>query len=242
MLSVARNRTAQKNPHSKNQLLRNHFLLTQLAENDLHQISKAASIEHYGRNQSIFFQGDRKTDLMIVVSGRVKLSATSADGRELLASILEPGDMLGEISVIDGRPRSYDATALAPTELLIVHRQDLIPFLAKRPEICVSWLAILCERLRHSEKLVQETVFLKVEARLARQLIGLAKAYGRKQGKGIFLDVKLTQRDLANLVGMTRESINKQLCRWRRQGVVAFRGKQYTILDFDFLKREVKKA
>lgn len=239
---MPRSKTTQKNSHSKTQLLRNHFLLTQLAENDLQQIGGTASIEHYGRNQSIFFQGDRKTDLMIVVSGRVKLGATSADGRELLASILEPGDMLGEISVIDGRPRSYDATALAPTELLIVHRQDLIPFLKKRPEISISWLAILCERLRRSEKLVQETVFLGVEARLARQLIGLAKAYGRKQGKRIFLDVKLTQRDLANLVGMTRESINKQLCKWRRQGVIAFRGKQYTILDFGYLKQEIKKT
>jgi CRP-like cAMP-binding protein len=123
-----------------------------------------------------------------------------------------------------------------------VHRQDLIPFLKKRPEISISWLAILCERLRRSEKLVQETVFLGVEARLARQLIGLAKAYGRKQGKRIFLDVKLTQRDLANLVGMTRESINKQLCKWRRQGVIAFRGKQYTILDFGYLKQEIKKT
>jgi len=239
---VPRNRTAQKNSHSKSQVLRNHFLLTQLAENDLQQISKAASLERYDRNQSIFFQGDRKTDLMVVLSGRVKLGATSADGRELLASILEPGDMLGEISVIDGRPRSYDATAISPTELLIVHRQDMIPFLKKRPEICISWLAILCERLRRSEKLVQETVFLGVEARLARQLLGLARAYGRKQGKGIFLDVKLTQRDLANLVGMTRESINKQLCRWRREGVIAFRGKQYTIFDFSALEREAKKT
>jgi len=239
---VARSRTTQKNPQSKTQLLRNHFLLTQLADSDLLKISRVASLERYDRDQSIFFQGDRKTDLMIIVSGRVKLGATSTDGRELLASILESGEMLGEISVIDGRPRSYDATALAPTELLIVHRQDLIPFLKTRPEICISWLAILCERLRRSERLVQETVFLGVEARLARQLIGLAKAYGRKRDNGIFLDVKLTQHDLANLVGKTRESINKQLCKWRRQGVIAFSGKQYTILDFGALKREARKT
>jgi CRP/FNR family cyclic AMP-dependent transcriptional regulator len=229
-----------KTVQEKTRLLRNHFLLQNLSQSDLERIVAAATCARFGRNEKIFRRGESETDLMIMVSGRVKLSATSTDGQELLANIVERGHVFGEIAVIDGKPRSYDATALEESELLIVKRQDLIPFLEERPDICLRFMETLCERLRRSEALVQDAVFLNAGPRLARQLLRLAETYGRKDGDAICIDLAISQSDLASLVGMTRESINKQLCNWRRAGVIWFKGKNYKVLKLGALRNAAK--
>ena len=226
-----------KNVREKTDLLRSHFLLQHLDDADLARISSTASVAGFRGNEPIFRRGDEDTDLMIIVSGRVKLSATSFDGRELLVNIVERGHMFGEIAVIDGKARSYDATALEPSEILVVRRQDLIPFLEQRPDVCLKFMAELCKRLRRSETLTQDAVFRQVGPRLARQLLRLADQYGRKDRDGITIDLVVSQTDLAGLVGMTRESINKQLCSWRRDGIIWFRGRSYKILKLDALRQ-----
>jgi CRP-like cAMP-binding protein len=226
-----------KNVHEKTQLLRSHFLLQQLSDNDIARISVAARCARFGSDESIFRRGERETDLMIIMRGRVKLSATSSNGQELLVKIVERGHMFGEIAVIDGKPRSYDATALEESEILIVRRKDLVPFLEQRPDICLRFMAALCERIRRSEALTQEAVFLHAGARLARQLLRLTESYGRKDGDAIGIDLAVSQSDLASLVGMTRESINKQLCSWRRAGIIWFKGRSYKVLKLDALRR-----
>jgi CRP/FNR family cyclic AMP-dependent transcriptional regulator len=133
-----------------------------------------------------------------------------------------------------------NATALEASELLIVKRKDLIPFLEERPDICLRFMETLCERLRRSEALIQDAVFLNTSPRLARQLLRLAETYGRKDGDAICIDLAVSQSDLASLVGMTRESINKQLCNWRRAGVIWFKGKNYKVLKLDTLRNVAK--
>jgi CRP/FNR family transcriptional regulator, cyclic AMP receptor protein len=229
-----------KTVQEKRRLLRSHFLLRNLSQSDLERIAAAATCARFGRHEKIFRRGESETNLMIMVSGRVKLSATSTDGQELLANIVERGHVFGEIAVIDGKPRSYDATALEASELLIVKRKDLIPFLEERPDICLRFMETLCERLRRSEALIQDAVFLNAGPRLARQLLRLAETYGRKDGDAICIDLAVSQSDLASLVGMTRESINKQLCNWRRAGVIWFKGKNYKVLKFDTLRNAAK--
>jgi CRP-like cAMP-binding protein len=229
-----------KTVQEKRRLLRSHFLLRNLSQSDLERIAAAATCARFGRHEKIFRRGESETNLMIMVSGRVKLSATSTDGQELLANIVERGHVFGEIAVIDGKPRSYDATALEASELLIVKRKDLIPFLEERPDICLRFMETLCERLRRSEALIQDAVFLNAGPRLARQLLRLAETYGRKDGDAICIDLAVSQSDLASLVGMTRESINKQLCNWRRAGVIWFKGKNYKVLKLDTLRNAAK--
>jgi CRP/FNR family transcriptional regulator, cyclic AMP receptor protein len=229
-----------KTVQEKRRLLRSHFLLRNLSQSDLERIAAAATCARFGRHEKIFRRGESETNLMIMVSGRVKLSATSTDGQELLANIVERGHVFGEIAVIDGKPRSYDATALEASELLIVKRKDLIPFLEERPDICLRFMETLCERLRRSEALIQDAVFLNTSPRLARQLLRLAETYGRKDGDAICIDLAVSQSDLASLVGMTRESINKQLCNWRRAGVIWFKGKNYKVLKLDTLRNVAK--
>ena len=229
-----------KTVQEKRRLLRSHFLLRNLSQFDLERIAAAATCARFGRHEKIFRRGESETNLIIMVSGRVKLSATSTDGQELLANIVERGHVFGEIAVIDGKPRSYDATALEASELLIVKRKDLIPFLEERPDICLRFMETLCERLRRSEALIQDAVFLNAGPRLARQLLRLVETYGRKDGDAICIDLAVSQSDLASLVGMTRESINKQLCNWRRAGVIWFKGKNYKVLKLDTLRNVAK--
>jgi CRP/FNR family cyclic AMP-dependent transcriptional regulator len=233
---MARASGIRKSADEKAQLLRNHFLLQHLSDEDLKRISDAATSARFRHNETIFRRGESETDLMIIVSGRVKLSATSTHGQELVANIVERGHIFGEIAVIDGKPRSYDATVLEESEILIVKRRDLIPFLEQRSDICLRFMSVLCERLRRSETLVQDAIFLSVGARLARQLLRLAESHGRKVGDAIVIDLALSQGDLANLVGMTRESINKLLCDWRRAGIIWFKGRSYKLLKLDALK------
>jgi len=233
---MARAGGVHRNVHEKAKLLRNHFLLQHLSDGDLQHISDVATCARFKHNETIFRRGESETDLMIIVSGRVKLSATSTDGQELVVNIVERGHIIGEIAVIDGKPRSYDATVLEESEILIVKRQDLIPFLEQRSDICLRFMAALCERLRRSEALAQDAIFLNAGARLARQLLRLAESHGRKDGGAILIDLALSQGDLASLVGMTRESINKQLCGWRRDGVIWFKGRSYKLLKLDALE------
>ena len=218
------------------QLLRSHFRPQHLSEEDLTRLATMSRVSRFDANEHVFRQGDRETDLMILVSGRVKLSATSREGQELMVNVVEPGCIFGEIAVIDGRARSYDATSTVASEVLVVHRRDLLPFLKSRPEICLKFLEALCERLRRSEATIQDAVFLSVGPRLARQLLRLAQLHGKVDGSAIVIDLPVTQRELANLVGVTRESINKQLCQWRRAGLIRFKGKTFSILKKDVLR------
>jgi CRP/FNR family cyclic AMP-dependent transcriptional regulator len=225
----------------KIQILSSHFLLRHLSAADLGQLAAMSHIARFEKDEAVFRQGDSETDLMVLISGRVKLSATSRDGQELLVNVVESGHIFGEIAVIDGRPRSYDATSIVVSDVLIVRRADLLPFVKSRPEICLTFLEVLCERLRRSEAKIQDTVFLRVGAKLARQLLRLAWLHGRLVDDSIVIEFQVTQRDLANQVGMTRESINRQLCRWRRDGVIWFKGRSFQILRKDALEEQAFK-
>jgi len=221
----------------KVRLLRAHFLLSQMSKDELSQLASLSHLMAFESGSSVFRKGDVDTGLMIVVSGCIKLSATSRGGKELLVNLVESGHIFGEIAVIDGKPRSYDATAVADSVILVVRRSDLLPFLKKRVELCLTFLTTLCERLRRSEAQVQASVFLGAGPRLARRLLHLASLHGRTEGSGTMIMAPVSQRDLANSIGMSRETANRQLCRWRREKVISFKGTSYRILNTPFLKR-----
>lgn len=217
-------------------LLRGHFLLAQMSDDDLYQLAAFSHLATFRSGTVVFRRGGLDTDLMILARGRVKLSVTSNDGREFLVNIVEQGHMFGEIAVLDGNPRSYDATTLAQSEILVVRRTDLIPFLGSRPKLCLTFLTALCARLRRSELQVEASVFLGGGPRLARQLLHLARLHGRPDGDAVSIDIPISQRDLASLIGMSRETINKLLCKWRSAGIIWFKGKSFTVLDSVYLE------
>jgi CRP/FNR family cyclic AMP-dependent transcriptional regulator len=187
---------------------------------ELEVILALASERRIRRGQMIFQKGDESSSMMAVLRGRVRISAVSAEGKELTLNTINPGEVFGEIALLDGKPRSADATAIEDTTLLVLERRHFLPFLSTHPDLMLRLLEVLCGKLRRTSVALEEIALFDLPARLARVLIKLAVDYGRQNEGGIRIDVKLSQRDLSTLVASSRESINKQLRAWRDTGVV----------------------
>jgi CRP/FNR family transcriptional regulator, cyclic AMP receptor protein len=191
--------------------LENHFLLKLLDEEDRKRIVGFAKPRRYAAGQTIFLKGDEGNGMMAVLKGQVRISAPSREGKEVVLNIINPGEVFGEIALLDGRERTADATALNDCELLVLERRDVMQFLHKSPEICIKLLVVLCDKLRRTTEQVEDVLFLGLASRLAKILLRLTEKEG---------EVKIAQRELGNLVGVTRESVNKYLADWQRHGMV----------------------
>jgi CRP-like cAMP-binding protein len=218
-------------------LLRRNELLRHLSEAELRDVVAANRISRYAAGAVIFKKGAPRTDLLVVLAGRVKLSSTSAAGHELLVDIAEPGYSFGEVALIDGKPRSFDATALEDSEILVLARASLLPMIARNAALNGALMQGLCRRARRSEAMIQDAVFLGIGPRLARQLLRLVDGRGAGARSGTGAVLAISQQELANLVGMTRESVNKQLCAWRRAGIVGVRRGAVTVHAASRLRR-----
>ncbi len=179
----------------------------------------------------IFAKGDPGDSMMAVIAGRVRIGAVSADGREVTLNSIGPGEIFGEIALLDGKPRSADAVAADDTLLLVVERKHFLPFLLRDPSLVERLLGVLCDRLRRTSLALEEIALLDLSVRLARVLQKLAADYGRPTAGGTRIDLKLSQKDLANLVASTRESVNKQLQSWRRDGILAQEDNRLVVRD-----------
>jgi CRP-like cAMP-binding protein len=168
----------------------------------------------------IFQRGDNGSSLMAVLRGRVRISSISGDGKEVTLNVINPGEIFGEIALLDGEPRSADATAIEDTTLLVVERRNFLPFCRQNEDLFPRLLAVLCRRLRRTSMALEEIALFDLPVRLARVLLKLAEDYGRPNSAGTRIDLKLSQRDLSNLVASSRESVNKQLRTWRENGAV----------------------
>jgi CRP-like cAMP-binding protein len=187
---------------------------------ELDEILKFASERRFRRNQTIFQRGDNGSSLMAVLRGRVRISSVSGDGKEVTLNVINPGEIFGEIALLDGQPRSADANAIEETLLLVVERRHFVPFLRQNEDLYLRLLAVLCSRLRRTSMALEEIALFDLPVRLARVLLKLAEDYGRPSAGGTRVDLKLSQRDLSNLVASSRESVNKQLRLWRESGAV----------------------
>jgi CRP-like cAMP-binding protein len=191
---------------------------------ELEEILKFASERRVRRGQTIFQRGDNGSSLMVVLRGRVRISTVSGDGKEVTLNVINPGEVTGELALLDGKPRSADATATEDTLLLVVERRHFVPFLAHNQDLCLRLLAVLSDRLRRTSMALEEIALLDLPGRLARLLLKLSEDYGRPTPAGTRIDLKLSQRDLSNLVASSRESVNKQLRAWRETGAVDLEG------------------
>jgi CRP/FNR family cyclic AMP-dependent transcriptional regulator len=173
----------------------------------------------YHRGEVIFRQDDPGTILYLIESGAVKIVLLSPAGKEVILALLRPGDFFGELALLDGEPRSADAIAHESSDLLLLHREDFLRFLETQPMAAESLLAAVGRRLRRTDQLVHDAAFLDVPARLARTLLELVGQSGleKQESPG---SLRLTQSELAGMVGTSRESVNKWLRYYERQGLV----------------------
>jgi CRP-like cAMP-binding protein len=201
--------------------LRSNPLFEAMQPRELDEILCFAVDRRVRRGQVIFQKGDSGSFMMAVLRGRVRISAVSADGKEITLNVISPGEVFGEIALLDNKPRSADATATEDTHLLVVERRQFLPFLTRNHDLALRLLAVLCERLRQTSMALEQIALLDLPARLALVLLKLAGSYGRLSASGTRIQLKLSQRDLSTLVASSRESVNKQLGAWREDGVIA---------------------
>jgi CRP-like cAMP-binding protein len=196
-------------------------LFAALDDITLDALLKLATPRHVKARQTVCHKGEQGDEMYIIMHGKLKVSSSSDDGREAILAILEDGDVSGEMSIIDGHPRSANVVAVQDTDVLVIHRRQFLPFLEAHPKAALALLTALIQRLRGTDALVEDMHFLDIRTRLAKTLNRLAQDHGRTTaGGGIRIDLKLSQEDLGNLVGATRESINKQMRAWVEEGIL----------------------
>jgi CRP-like cAMP-binding protein len=214
-------------------------LFAELSAEERAELAACLRRRRYRRGQVIFVRGDAGDSFYIVESGRVKIALTSPDGQELVLNLLGPADCFGELALLDGEPRSADAVAQEPTQLLLLRRDDFLHLLRRRPEAAIRLLALVTRWLRRLTQFAQDEAFLDVPARLARLLLELAEAHGRPAEAGIAIELRLTQADLAGMIGVTRRSVNKWLGFYARQGVIRHERGSLTVLRPDALRARI---
>lgn len=191
----------------------------------------------FRRGEEIFREGAPGDRLYVIGSGKVKLGHTAPDGREHLLAILGPGEILGEVSLYDPGPRTATATALATTELIEFQHQDLLNLLDERPEISQYLLRSLAQRLRRTNDSLADLIFSDVPGRVAKALLDLGRRFGEPIDAGLRVTHDLTQEELAQLVGATRETVNKALAEFSSRGWLQLQGKTVILMDVEKLRR-----
>jgi CRP/FNR family transcriptional regulator, cyclic AMP receptor protein len=196
--------------------------------------------ENFARGEVVFEEGDQGDKLYAVIDGKIKLSRTAADGRENLQTVLGPGEMFGELSLFDPRPRTAGAIAVTDSVLASLAHDALRPWIMGHPDVAVQLLQALVQRLRRTNDVMADLVFSDVPSRVAKALLGLAERFGQPTSEGIHVVHDLTQEELAQLVGASRETVNKALADFSSRGWLRIESRAVVIKDVDGLTRRAK--
>jgi CRP-like cAMP-binding protein len=222
------------------ELLAKVGLFADLSSAELIGLASLMRPRAYARDEVIYLRGDPGTAFYVIASGRVKITLTSPDGKELILRRFGPGDFHGELALLDDQPRSADAVATEPSVALVLQRDAFRQFLAEHPTVAAKLLATVSHYLRRNAELIQDATFLDVPARLARILLELAGARDAElPAAGTVIPDRLKQSELASLVGATRESINKCLGSFERQGFIRYDKGQITLLKPGNLRQRI---
>jgi CRP/FNR family transcriptional regulator, cyclic AMP receptor protein len=199
-------------------------LFRALGERERIELAAHAQPRNFAANQPIFHLGEPGYSMMGVVVGTVRISLPTPKGRDVILADLSAGELFGEIALLDGKPRSANATALTNCELLVLERRDVLPFLERSPTACLNLMQMLCARVRRSDERMAEIAFFDLPARLARVLLRYP-AQGRGPPR-----LSLSQRELAEMSGSTRENVNRCLRDWQRQGILDLKNRWTIVL------------
>jgi CRP/FNR family transcriptional regulator, cyclic AMP receptor protein len=218
-------------------LLRKARLFAGLGEQTLQALADRSVERSFPRHGRLFHQGDPGSGLFVVASGLVKVVVNSEDGEQMVLVTLGPGEALGELSVVDGGPRSASAEALEPTVALMITREVLLDVAARDRTLTEALLRVLGGLLRRLTEQASDLVFLDLPGRMAKVLAGLAAEHGSPTPEGVELDASLTQSDLAGMVGASRQSVNQILQSFARRGYLQVHGRRIVIQRLDLLRR-----
>jgi CRP-like cAMP-binding protein len=189
------------------------------------------------KGQTLFKEGDAGDRLFVVVEGKLKLGTSSGDGRENLLSILGPGDMFGELSLFDPGPRTATATAVTDARVLALANDQVIGWVTAHPQVSLQLLKRLARRLRRTNEVLADLVFADVPGRVAKAIMDLGERFGTKKDDGLHVNHELTQEELAQLVGASRETVNKALADFAGRGWVRLEPRAVVVLDYERLSK-----
>ena len=220
-------------------ILSQNQLLSQLKSREMEELLSLAAVETFRSGDVIFNKGDPGDRLYAILGGRVGINTVSREGKEIFLNILDAGEVFGEIAMLDGRERTAGAVAMQPTELLRIGRAEFLPFLERHPKLCIRLMAVLCERLRWTSDIIEDTIFLDIPHQLAKRLLTLVHRHGEAVDGGMKILIKLSQEDLGHMLGATRESVNKCLRPFQDRGIIGKEDGYMVVLDIESLERVV---
>jgi CRP/FNR family transcriptional regulator/CRP/FNR family cyclic AMP-dependent transcriptional regulator len=218
------------------QLLERVPFLAALSPDDRRWLHERVRRRTFARGDIIFQKDDPGQSLFIIETGSVRIYVPGAQGVDLTLAVMGAGDFFGDLSLLDGRPRSASASAISEAVLVTVERTDFTNLLRARPESSLLVLAEISKRVRDTDQMATDLAFLDVSGRLARKLSELAESHGSPRDGGVLIDIPLTQEELANMIGVTRESVNRNLGEFRRLGLVTREGRRLLVQNPDGLR------
>src|SRR3954469_24825491 len=221
-------------------VLANVPLFAALDEETAELLAAALTTRTVVRGHVVFSEGDTGDRLFIVLDGKVKISRSAADGRENLLTVLGRGEMFGELSLFAPGPRTATATAVTESTLASLDHDDLRPLLLEQPGVAVQLLRALAQRLRRTNEAMADLVFSDVPGRVAKALLDLSEKFGQPEAGGVRGRHDLTQEELAQLVGASRETVNKALSEFANRGWLRLEGRSVLLLDQDRLARRAR--
>lgn len=212
-------------------------LFRDLSADERKDLVARARVRTFASGDTVFLMGSLGDSMMAVLSGNVRISFPSPEGKEIVLAIMQPGDFFGEIALLDGKARSADAKAITACSLAVLERRDVLAFFERHPNAWLGLVQVLCRRLRTTTEQTAEVALLDLPDRLAKTLLRLAGVDQGGQPARPALQISLSQRELGNIVGATRESINKCLREWQRSGVIKSENNLITIKNWGALKK-----
>ena len=225
---------------ARSDLLQKVPLLAALTPADRESLAAAVTRRRYRRAETIFQKDEPGHSVYIVERGSVRIYVPSPQGNDLVLAVLGAGDFFGDLSLLDGRPRSASAAATSDTTLLALERIDFIALITSRPEAAMAVLEAVSRRLRETDEMAADLAFLDVPGRLAKKLLDLAASNGVRKSSGVLIDLAVTQEELANMIGVTRESVNRNLSDFKKMGLVTNQGRKIIVKDAARLRQRVQ--
>jgi len=218
-------------------LLGQYSLFRRLSAAERAALLARARVQKYSAQETIFLMDSPGDSMVAVLSGTIRISVPSPDGKEVVLAILGPGELCGEIALLDGKARTADAKAATDCSVVVLERRDVLSFFAQHPDAWVRLIEVLCERLRTADQQMADFALLPVPMRLAKALLRLGSPNGHAESGLAVAHVPLTQRELGNVIGATRESVNKYLRAWQRKGCLRLADRLIVITDRAALER-----
>jgi CRP/FNR family transcriptional regulator len=223
--------------HMDLEVLRKAPLFTNLDDEVFSALTSELTEVELSRGASAFHEGDQGDQLYVIMSGKIKLGRTAPDGRENLLAILGPGEVFGEMALFNPAPRTATATAVSAARLAGLRHDNLRKVIQSTPEVSIQLLRALAQRLSKTNESLADLVFSDVPGRVAKALLDLADRFGRPANDGLLVAHDLTQEELAQLVGASRETVNKALAEFVQRGWIRLENRAVVVLDLQRLRQ-----